>query len=1123
MSHNVPTILIGLGGIGGQVVNEIYGRIPAGSRDRVAIHAFDTDVNSLRKLEHLKGNVTQTSTTRSVGEYLAQNGALKSWFPENPQLNRKTMTEGAGQIRAVSRLAFRAAMEDGKMNGLWESINAIFPVQRDSTVQGVRVIILSSLAGGTGSGIFLQVAMYLREVLERRFGQSSVLIRGAFLLPDLFVHTGILDHREWEAVQANGYACMKELNAITLSAAGKWNQQEEDGVTIELEYRPNQVDLEGNVTHAVTEKQLPFDFCFFYDYENLKGQHLNGFSDYLELVTRTIYLQLFSPMSAKHFSQEDNQILELISSEGRGRFCGAGVASLAYPYEDIVEYCALKRSVEGLGDNWLYLDKLFDEEMDRYESDLRRGVARDKPDRGDRYIWHLDNIFGDEKPHPFFTQVYRQAYEQLEKGQIGDAKAGQFLQRVEEFVARILSDDAELRSLEASSRINEGKLNVKEQMKQEIGRVESQLMYYQEQINKKVYEYRTYAAYHIIEQDAGEPNLMEGQEYRLNTWFLGKPDPVHPIAVRYMLYQIRAELRTRIQSLRTQNAAAKQQLDKYPEAYSLNRTERKESAQQRVDAALKQNAVSALFKNQLKDFRAEYLDKGTRQLNTLKKYERSMLLELVLNSVAQSIEQLCKDWERFFDNLKNTRLNLLHELGRIETKFEQTDNSPQNYVLASATMMQKSWDSVRRMFDNDVLPRDVAGQIYKAHYVQFCRRNENRLPEEMQREVKVEELYRRHVLAYLRDDIKRRCSDRLDIDVMTALLREAAILNQDAPAYIQGKAAALEELSSPFIPSIPDSRELRFWGIHPDSLTPLTQPQRQELFGERAVADPAFSRHELICYRAHYGLSVQDFGKFSSGDYADSYVRPAGQYYAAYKKRVEKLNRNEPAVTPHLDRRWHVPAFMPDLNPKQAELDNHRVDRALLLGIIYGWLVMKNTHGKYLYQYLDRTSTRMIYRNGKDIGGEIYQLHRGLLHNPIICEEILERAKEEFEQDRRKHGDNMDKHQFIQQASNLSMTTKANIRNILDILFLYELEDSSRQDLSEKANHLRVLLLDEIERYFLDTYGAHRGPLAREKASAFILQLWYESDLRFTVDTDSSTYGQWENLINRRIETIARV
>jgi len=1126
MPHNIPTLLIGLGGKGGQAVNDIYGMIPKESHSRVAIHAFDTDVNSLIKLQHLKGHMTQISSNRTVGEIRAEYPEVNAWFPSNPHLDRKSITEGAGQIRAVSRLAFWVAMKEGRMNGLLESIDRIFPVQRDNTIHSIRVFIISSLAGGTGSGIFLQVAMYLRELLESRYGRNSVLIRGAFLLPDLFVHTQLLDRREWENVQANGYASMKELNAITLSAAGK-SAQSEDGVTIELEYRPDQVDLEGNAVHAITEKQLPYDFCFLYDYENLKGQHLNSFSDYMDLMCRSIYLQLFSPISEKHLSQEDNQILELIASDGRGRICGAGVASIEYPYEDIVEYLALRRSIEGLSDNWLQLDKLYDKEMDQYENDLRRGIVREKPDRGERYIWNLNSMYEETQPNPFYKQVYRGAYEELDNGGAGDSKISLWLKKVEELVKGELKRDELLRTHEANCRIDEGKLRMKGQAKQEIGRVESRLAYYQEQIQKKVAEYRNSITYKIIEQDALASGWNQGKEYSLSSWFLSQPNPVHPITARYMLYQARIELHKRITAYREQNQQLRKRIEKYADAYQIGQSDRKETAQQRVDIALKQSRIASLFHNQFTQFRDEYLEKARRQLDALRRFEESLLLEQVTELVLRSVEQLCKDWERFFDNLKDTRANLTIELNRLETKFEHTEQTPRNYVLASRELLQRTWEENRRSFGNDSLPDDVAAEIYKAIYAHYCERLETRLPEEMLAEVKVEVLYRQHVLSYLREDIKRQCSDRIDIDVINAMKRETAMrLKMDVRALRAGNLAvmttALEELSSPFIPSIPNRRELLFWGLHPDALDALNAPERQELFGEHEVADPAFSKYELFCYRAHFGLKVQDFGKFSSGEMATTSGRRPGDYYAAYKQRVDRLNREEPTVTPHLDKRWHVPASMPDLNPKQAELDNKRNDRAFILGLIYEWLTVTNSHGKYLWQYNDRKTTRWIYRNGKEIEKELYLLHKGLLHNPIICEEILERASERLEQDKREYGEIVENHLFVKNAASYTLSTKDNAKNILDLLLLYEKEDLSRPELPDRGNELRQQLLDEIEQYYIETCGKHRERLAKRNAGLFIRQLWEDSVIRQSEPRDSYPYSRWDNLINRKLEELSK-
>ena len=109
-------------------------------------------------------------------------------------------------------------------------------------------------------------------------------------------------------------------------------------------------------------------------------------------MANTIYLQLFSPMSTSHFAQEDNQIQQLAESSGKGRYCGAGTAKLIYPYEHVLKYCALKWAVQGLDESWLHLDQLFQEKKQRYDQDVKRGMQREKPERGKSYLEDLEHL-----------------------------------------------------------------------------------------------------------------------------------------------------------------------------------------------------------------------------------------------------------------------------------------------------------------------------------------------------------------------------------------------------------------------------------------------------------------------------------------------------------------------------------------------------------------------------------------------------------------------------------------------------------------------------------------------------------------------------------------------------------
>ncbi|MBM7097533.1 tubulin-like doman-containing protein [Bacillus sp. H-16] len=1113
MSKGVSTILIGLGGVGSSIVNEVYGNIPLDRRDNVAIHAFDTDVNTIRKMEHMEGNITQTSTRKSVGEYLSENQALLKWFPDNPHLRNKTMTEGAGQIRAVSRLAFRAAMGEKKLNAMEEGIKRIFPVDGDPMESGVRVIIISSLVGGTGSGIFLQVAMYLRELLEKKFAQSSVLIRGAFVLPDVLVRTNTLDEREWDSVRANGYAALKELNAISESAQ---NGSKSD-VTIELEYRPGQVDIEGRTTHAITNRQRPFDFCFLYDYENTRGQNLPSVKEYINQMTKTIYLQLFSPISAKHFSQEDNQILDIINTDGKARYCGAGASSLVYPYRDVLEYCSLKWSVNGLDESWLTLDRLYEEERRRYEQDLRRGINRERPDRGERFMSNLGQFVNDEKPKPFFQQIFRQTKEELDEGRLGHEKAELFIKAVEERIEQVLDRDDDLHHARSQCTIDDTALKQKGEAKRVISNLENDLRSYEDEINKKVYEFRTFLAHQIVDQDADSPGGAEGQEYRLNTWFLKKDTPVHPVAVRYMLYNVKAILKEKAMELRETCRNLKEDIKDYDDIFDLKETQRVETAPMRVDLALEQGVFSSLFKNKYKEFITEYKKKFGGQLRDLDDYKTALLTQLVFNSIEQAADSMIQDWERFFENLKDTRDSLLMEINQLAVKFDHNVDPTVEYVLAGKDILEKTWESIRGSVDHGTLPESICKQIYLSHYRQYAKRNEQSYANYME-DIRVEEMYRAQVVSHCRQELRTRYQDRLDITVVQALRLEAAMLGKNPELHIEERVQTVENVGLPFVPRIDHNRELKFWGVHTSLLKELGDQASNRLFAGKEEADDAFSKYEIVSYRAHYGLKVEDFAKFSSGTKTKTHESLPGVYYEAYRRRVDRLNRGENTVTPHLDRNWHLPAFMPDLNSSQVELDTEKNDRALLLGFIYGWIQLVREDGRLVYQYNGENGATLITKSGTKVGKEAYLLHQALAHNPNIYEEILQRF--EAVRNNERNQKDISRHSFVNGAVDVSGINKDRMKNILDITLAYESEGFGDSSLPEQGKILRGRLLTEIEQYFVHIFGGHRKYQARQEAVKLIDRLWEESEFRHEMENDSREYAEWKSMIDNKKNTL---
>jgi hypothetical protein len=1105
----VPTLLIGLGGIGSRVVDTVYGWIPPERRQHVAAHAFDTNVNDIGKLRNLQGMVTQTSERWTVGQYLHRADPLvKEWFPwEQPELQRKLLTEGAGQIRAVSRLGYRAAMETGHLHGLERQIATIFRARGEEQINSVRVMIVSSLAGGTGAGIFLQTAMYLRELFEVSFGRSNVLVRGAFVLPDTLIKSRVLDENEWDNVRANGYASLKELNAITLNAAGVHSQ-----VTIEMEYRPGQTDAYGRQSLAITPRQLPYDFVFLYDFENTRGENLGHFGHYADQVAQTVYLQLFTPIAAGNFSQEDNQILGLIGNQGRSRYCGAGVARLLYPYTDVVEYAALRWATDALSDQWLKLDAQFEAEYRQYERDLQGGVAREEPRLAARFTWLLDNLASGDRPDPFFQEVFRSTRILDEKGRPTEPKAGLFLAAVEQEIERVLREDQTLAQAEADCRIDEGRLGDKDRVRHEVIRVEEALLTYQQHVTRAVNEYKVFLLNQVLLQDCDAPSGMQGQDYRLNTWILGKPEPLHPVAARYVLYQLSIALDERVRALTAENEQLLASIRRYEATFDLPETEGQvETAEDRVRRALEQPFYKAVIRNEFRELRDEYLDKSARQLRSLARYKLDRLKELVFAALQKGIREMLDEWERYFRNLRETRNHLLDELNQRGVEHERTGDPTRQFVLGGKAQKEQLWDGIRMGLVSRAMPVDIARQIYLGHYRRFCERSRGGRVAE-QRPERTEQLFRDDVLAWCRNEVAKQ--DALQLNVVRALRKESELAGMETAApHLASRIGQMTNLARPWIPEVSGAAEIHFWGMHPDATAELGGGEKNELFGSQLLDDPAFSPYQVVRYRGHYGLKVEDFPKFSSGDPATSL--PSGGYFRSYDERIQRLNTVGNTVSPHLDKRWHLPAFMPDLNPRKVQEDEARIDRAWLLGLIHGFLRVVDRDMQPVWEFSREGKLSPVVTRGAPTPGRLFALHDALHHNPAIVQHTLERAEAEHEQDRARHPADVGQHRFV--AGCLNPPALGGKTNVFDLVCRYGEGAAANPELEREQEETLALLLAEIEAYFVRFHGPQQARTAREAAAAFIERLAAESPTYAGADRDGYHFQHWSSIVQARL------
>ena len=708
-----PKLLIGLGGIGSRIVDAVYGRIPLGSRGRVAVQIFDTDVNDLDRLNHLsEKHMIQTSTQDTVGNYLRRADlSVQDWFPgESQQIRDKLLTEGAGQIRAISRLAYRAAMQSGKLGVLQQNLNEIFTVSGDPRDRTLRILVVSSLGGGTGSGIFIQTALYLRWLLASQ--GYTPMIRGVFVLPEILVDTGLIPENQRENVEANAYACLKEVNQILQLGSGRGNE-------IDLEFRPDQLDMAGRQDHAIRQDVKLYDTLQLMGYKNTANLNLRSYEDYMAQVVDGIYLNMFTSVGNRQQSSEDNFLRESIESGGLNRYGSFGVAGLSYPYEDMIRYCGLRWVTDSISDEWLHLDRLFREEMDAYTRDATNGISMgEKPDIQKRYV-ELLALEGDPSKSGgkrFFKICHRMTCMLDQEGNVGDrTKARAYIEALEAEMARLLEKEVKILGLEQAASPDYEQLRSKRDAAVHVASVENALRKILKEIEAVIPQLSRYVLRNTLYAAQGAPRGMVEGDASLNTWILGKDAPIHPVAFRALLYGVLNEVSARFVRCGAENADLRKQIQAYEKAYDVDETERIDTAADRVDRAASQRVLST----RLKAFAEEYQDKAERQKRRLIQYKTGLLHEKVFGGMQEALKVLILEVESYFRTLEDTSLRLLGERNRLAVQHENGDPT-RSFVLATKEMKDRLWEEVQGNTGGKAFPEELSRELYLDFYQRFC-------------------------------------------------------------------------------------------------------------------------------------------------------------------------------------------------------------------------------------------------------------------------------------------------------------------------------------------------------------------------------------------------------------------
>ena len=257
-----PTLFIGVGGTGMEVLMRVRRRIlntlwgGSGARTRVESLAdfpvaqfiqFDLDTGAVidsgrAQAEDLQYDLVKFNDDDKVvgsfdmDKYSRDDDALerypniKDWLSLTPKKIRELGIDpdkGAGQIRAISRLYFfdKYANVRDKIRLKLKTLKAGLSHEQTLNKLGLkmekgkfRIVVVGSVAGGTGSGAFLDMGLLARWLAKTEVGAADVELM-------LFLPTGYADAGK-DRTEANGYAALMELESAMMGNkgyVGRWD------------------------------------------------------------------------------------------------------------------------------------------------------------------------------------------------------------------------------------------------------------------------------------------------------------------------------------------------------------------------------------------------------------------------------------------------------------------------------------------------------------------------------------------------------------------------------------------------------------------------------------------------------------------------------------------------------------------------------------------------------------------------------------------------------------------------------------------------------------------------------------------------------------------------------------
>ncbi len=1015
-----PTLFIGVGGTGSRIVKKVAEMCRPGEIENVNFVCLDTNVNDLSNVAQSSSHIyrVQTSNTQTVGNYLDYDqDALKNWFPKNAVLYDKTVSEGAGQVRAISRLALNATIKTGRIRPLHDAIDDLFRKSGKEMKQAMRCVIVSTASGGTGSGILLPLAMFVRDYVNNKYPNTSLIVRSLVMLPETL--DSVIDSNvERESQRRNAYATIKEINAFMMKGSGLFDIDEDL-----KRYSNLHVDFAVHGTNEMKSLSLlPFDFCFLMDGQNAEDSTMVSIGQYEIQAAQALYEQNIGPMQKKAFSVEDNIIKEMSNpgNFGRNRFGGIGAGTIRYPYEDIADFIAYEWAMESIGgegeaSKWGKYDNEFEV---KFREAQKKGLSyTEAPKRSEVYISKMNSSndsFSKDLRAKYLKDANKRvtSYFNALAKEMHDSVGSNAMIRATRDVANELADEIDYKNDESKrgkARENLGLLRDYESAvrmnAKKTAESAAESVFLNE--NKTINEKKPYTLEFLLKNAYGEI--------------------CHPNAIRYVLYMVKNEMDKRVASTTSRiNDVVIPALELYqPDADDVGTFDAKYSSKKKersIDdlcAAEKAEGQDANIIEKLGGY-----DKIYETINSCFVDYYSNITELCNLTAeleaykvgAEYVDELCKMFERFYKTFTDKVAALIRRQDELVDTLRFTKGDSVFNICSSRALLTELARSTKTQGEaGALLDSELNGKIFDAIKANVVFEREIRSADIIENDKRVD-VFDDILLGYFKQNVRTNC-DGIDLNIIEAIAMENRLLArikmreqqggsgeklfdkvtiEDNLRHIREVVAMGERLSAPGIQRIvnEEPREIKLCAYN-KSLLDMRSYRINDIIPKGDAVDTV-SRYELHFFNALYNLTPDKLNKFACHLRTETGGKNAGLYhnaYVSYARHIGPDSTKNMMISTHIDKRWDSLAVMPELDFDYQDRQMMKIHQAMIYGLVHNAIhyscLSAAAPSKMIYRYenSDERNEEMIVSNGT-LCDEFYEILDSLYISSAMVEDI---------------------------------------------------------------------------------------------------------------------------------------